>query len=137
MMTKRDCGYVEKLLPVLMGMGIVFGLILLSGQFMKVLQIRSDVNQISRAYLLKMESKGYLTREDAANLERSLEKDGKITEIDLAGSTILPAAYGEKIMLCIKGKIKMELQIAIPLFYEEWKEWTVPIEVRMFSTAKH
>ena len=57
-MRRKDAGFVEKMLPVLLSTGMVFGLILLSGRFTEVIRTREEMNQIARAYLLEMETGG-------------------------------------------------------------------------------
>ena len=48
----KDQGIAEKLLPVLISTGMVFGLILLSGRFSEMIRNREKINLIDRAYLL-------------------------------------------------------------------------------------
>lgn len=136
-MNKKDSGFAEKLLPVLLSTGIVFGLILLSGQLMDVLRTREAINQTARAYLLEMETIGYLPDSSARVLEKSLEEDCGLAEVSFAGTTILPASYGDKIQIVIEGSLKPDLQVAIPFLYKESVEWTIPIRICLISTAKH
>ncbi len=136
-MSKKDQGFVEKLLPVLISTGMVFGLILLSGQLMEVLRAREAMNQTARAYLLEMETNGYLSGEASAILQNKLNEECGLTDINLSGTTILPVDYGERIQLVIEGNIKQNLQVQIPFLYNGVKEWTVPIRIHMISTAKH
>lgn len=136
-MKKKDSGFAEKLLPVLLSTGMVFGLVLFSGQLMEVLRTREAVNQIARAYLLEMETKGYLTSRDAVQLEYSLEKECGLAEIDFSGSTCTQTEYGGEIRLVIHGILRTKLQVNIPFFYEKSRDWNVPVEVKLFSTAKH
>ena len=136
-MRNKDSGFVQKLLPVLLSTGMVFGLILFSGQLMEALRTREEANQIARAYLLQMETEGYLTDAAAKELARSLEEACGLTEIDLSGSSRLKAAYGEMIQLVIRGKMEVDLQARFPFFYVKDTRWTIPVEVNLYSTAKH
>ena len=52
-MKKKDSAFAEKLLPVLLSTGMVFGLVLLSGQFMEILRAREQMSQTARAYMLE------------------------------------------------------------------------------------
>lgn len=135
-MKKKDAGFAEKLLPVLLSTGMVFGLIWLSGQFMEVYRAREQVNQIARAYLLEMETSGYLGSNDANSLIEELERVG-VEEISLAGTTNSPIGYGEDIQLSIKGNLCTTLKAAIPFLYDVSKEWKIPIKINVYSTAKH
>lgn len=136
-MRKKDSGFAEKLLPVLLSTGMVFGLVLLSGQFMEVIRLREAMNQTARAYLLEMETVGYLQEFRAVSLQNELKEECRLEDISLTGTTVLPVSYGEGIELVIEGNMKTNLKAAIPLIYEKDIEWTVPIKIHMFSTAKH
>ena len=128
MMKKKDAGFVEKLLPILLSVGIVFGLILLSGALTKVLRVRSEINQTARAYLLEMETKGFLSNDRLIALEGTLKKYG-MSDIHFEGTTCSKVDYGKQIQLCIKGKLSLQLVIAIPFFYEESRVWNIPITI--------
>ena len=79
-MKRKDQGFVEKLLPVLLSTGMVFGLVLLSGRFSEMLRNRERINQIARAYLLEMETLGYLPNDQKFQLQEMLEACG-LTDI--------------------------------------------------------
>ena len=68
-------------------------------QNVQLLQAKENVGQLARAYLLKMETVGYLEPAEQAHLTAGL------TEIDYEGSTLEPAGYGERIILQIHGKL--------------------------------
>lgn len=135
-MKKRDSGFVEKLLPVLLSTGMVFGLVFISGQFMEVLRIREQMNQTARAYMLEMETMGYLESAGIASLKKALEQEG-LADIDLAGTTTSPTGYGGRIQLIIKGNLKVDLDVTVPFLYEASKDWVIPIKMSLYSTAKH
>lgn len=73
-------------------------------QNVQLLQAKENVGQLARAYLLKMETVGYLEPAEQAHLTAELETAG-LTEIDYEGSTLEPAGYGERIILQIHGKL--------------------------------
>lgn len=81
---------------------------------------RSQIGQIARKYILQMETTGELTDADRAMLTQELTQVG-VTELDLDGTTVGRAAYGDTIVLVIRGKIEGEYE------FEEKK----------VSTAKH
>lgn len=135
-MRKKDSGFAEKLLPVLLSTGMVFGLVLISGQLMEVLRIREQLNQTARAYLLEMETMGHLENTRMTALRNTLEQEG-LTDINFSGTTIMPVDYGDNIQLVIEGNLKVDLKMSVPLLYEESKDWTIPIKISLYSTAKH
>lgn len=135
-MKRKDSGFAEKLLPVLLSTGMVFGLILLSGRFTEVLRTREDMNQIARAYLLEMETLGYLPNDRVIQLQDKLEECG-LSDISFTGTTLAAVDYGESIQLSVSGNLKVNLWVAIPFLYREQEMWNIPVNVRMVSTAKH
>ena len=135
-MKKKDSAFAEKLLPVLLSTGMVFGFILLSGQFMEVLRTREQINQIARAYMLEMETSGYLSNSGMNSLKIALEQEG-LTDVKLEGTTTLPVGYGERVQLIVEGNMVVDLEVAIPFLYGEEREWAIPISMKLYSTAKH
>ena len=132
----RDHGFIERLLPVLLSTGMVFGLVLLSGRFSEMIRNREDMNQITRAYLLEMETLGYLPNEQKSRLQAQLEECG-LVNIDFSGTTLSAVGYGETIRLVVSVTLKTNLVVAIPFLYESNEKWEIPIKLRMISTAKH
>lgn len=135
-MRKKDAGFAEKLLPVLLSTGMVFGLVLLSGRFMEVFRTREQLNQIARAYMLEMETTGCLKSAGMDALRADLEQEG-LTNVNLVGTTTSPAGYGERIELVIEGDLSVDLHVAIPFLYETVQNWDIPIKINLYSTAKH
>lgn len=106
--------------------------------FTRVFDIKEDVKQASREYMLKMETVGYLTPEDRASLTAKLQSLG-VTGIDLAGTTSgAPAGYGNRIVLVIKCKIPGDvLDINGSIFNAVFRDTSFPMTVTRESTAKY
>lgn len=68
----------------------------------RLIQQKSEVDQLARSYILRMETKGGLLPEDRETLLRELAECG-VEEVDLSGTTIGEAGYGTRIMLRIQG----------------------------------
>ncbi len=132
----KDQGFAEKLLPVLISTGIVFGMIMLSGRFSEIIRNRERINQIARAYLLEMETLGYLPNNEKLQLQNSLEDCG-LSNISFSGTTLSAAEYGDMIRLVVSGTMKFDLNVVIPFLYKDHVTWDIPINLRMVSTAKH
>ena len=81
---------------------------------------KTQVSQIARKYILRMETVGMLTEADQNALSSELRAVG-VTEMRFDGTTVFQVGYGEPIILQIQGKL------------ENGYEFT---EKRM-STAKH
>lgn len=71
---------------------------------MQLLQQKSEVRQLARHFLLRMETTGGLLEEDRQELERELAGLG-VTEVDLSGTSLGLSGYGAKIVLQIQGKL--------------------------------
>lgn len=63
-----------------------------------------EISQISRKYILRMETKGYLDEGDKSALLLELASVG-MQEIELGDSTLSPVGYGENICLSVKGTV--------------------------------
>lgn len=135
-MKQKDQGFVEKLLPVLLSVGMAFGLLVLSARFTEMIRVRESINQIARAYLLEMETVGYLPQQKTTQLTQKLQQYG-MYDVDISGTTFQKVDYGELIELCICGTLKTNLRIQIPFLYQEERAWDIPIDICMVSTAKH
>lgn len=106
--------------------------------FSKVFDIKEDVKQVSREYMLRMETVGYLTPEDTVSLTNRLQALG-VTNIDLTGSTTgAPAGYGNRIVLVITCTIPGDnLEIGGDIFSAAFQDTSYPMKVVRESTAKY
>lgn len=86
----------------------------------RIVYQRAQIGQIAREYILQMETAGALTEAARAALTQELAHMG-VTELRLEGTTVEKAAYGETIVLVLRGKI----------------EGTYEFEEKKVSTAKH
>lgn len=96
-----------------------------------------EIGQISRKYILKMETEGYLKEPDKASLLKEL-KDVGMSGIDLSGTTLQPVTYGEAIYLKIQGNIAGKV---IGASDEMWRSGfgsaVFRVEEKKMSTAKN
>lgn len=65
---------------------------------------KTEVGQLARNFVLRMETVGYLTEADEALLRKELEEQG-IQDVSLEGTTRIPVGYGAQIRLKITGKV--------------------------------
>ena len=68
----------------------------------RVVNVKSAVSQISRRYILRMETVGYLTSEDRNSLLEELSYAG-LEDISLGNTDISEVGYGNTISLEISG----------------------------------
>ncbi len=69
-----------------------------------LMRVREDVSQVSRKYTLIAETEGYLSPENIRKLTDELTMLG-LTNIDLGGTSVTEAGYGNIVMVMIKGKV--------------------------------
>lgn len=103
-----------------------------SGLMMKKLEI----SQISRNYILKMETEGYLSQENKNSLLQELQNIG-VLEPELTGTTLQPVAYGDTILLKIKGKVVTRTIKEEDLWNGGFESRQVTMEEIRMSTAKN
>jgi len=77
----------------------------------RLVRQQSEVTQIARKYILRMETEGGLSGEDRTSLTNELGELG-MTEINLSGTTFDSASYGDMIVLQIQGKLEGKYDIA-------------------------
>lgn len=75
----------------------------------ELVQQKTQVGQLARKYILKMETEGYLTADEQIRLTCELGEMG-ITDVNLDNTTVQPGGYGQEIVLNIHGKLKGEYE---------------------------
>ncbi len=98
---------------------------------------KGQISQISRCYILKMETVGCLTEADKNRMLEELQAIG-LQGIDLTGSTAAPVGYGDNVILRIRGKLRGRIWgEEHDLFRSVFTAREVPVEEMRMSTAKH
>lgn len=122
------------ILITVLGMSVlVMAYVECTGLLMKKL----EVGQLSRKYILKMETEGYLTASNKASLLAELQEMG-MKGIDLTGTTLQPVTYGDSVYLKIRGKINGRVVGALDEIWEDGfvlKQFN--LEESRMSTAKN
>lgn len=135
---KKRKGNVVDILPSIIMVLAVMILITVFFNLYQVLSLNEEVKQLSRKYMLNMETVGYL---DAANRTKLIQELSalNVTDIDLSGSTLTDAGYGNTITLNISCRLPLEhLNMAgsdmLAYFFEDS---SIPVSSRRMSTAKN
>lgn len=76
----------------------------------QTISTKAAVGQLARAYLLKMETVGFLEAPEKVRLTAELEALG-VSQIDFEGSTLEPVGYGNRIVLQIQGRLDEQYEI--------------------------
>ncbi len=102
-----------------------------------LLMKKLEISQISRKYILKMETEGCLTETAEKELMQELQSAG-MYHIELSGTTLQPVSYGDAVYLRIKGTIRGRL---LENGNEMWKNGFAAgffkVEEKKMSTAKN
>ncbi len=96
-----------------------------------------ELGQVSRNYILQMETKGYLDEAGRQHLLNDLQLLG-VQNIDISGTTLQPVGYGENITLHIKGTIGgRTIGDGERIWNEGFYRTTYAVEETRMSTAKY
>ena len=98
----------------------------------QILSLNEDVKQIARKYMLTMETMGYLDPANQTTLVQELS-DLQVTDIDLTGSTMSDAEYGNAVYLPME-QLNMDGYDMLQFVFQDK---SIPIRVRRMSTAKN
>ena len=125
-----------RFVPILITIILAGIIVVMYIQYVGIFNTKDEVDMISRRYIIKMETTGYLTPADADNLVTELESLG-IYDIDLTGTTLTPVSYGHQVDLVIKGKINFTiLGINGDMFDTEDMNEIFYINIDLASTAQ-
>ena len=107
MLLRKDKGILDQFLPTIVV--IVLLAVLWTGSMISASNIdrSSDIQQVARVYLLRMETDGYLTEENRGLLVAELE-NLDMEQIDLTGTNFTDVGYGNQIRLVIRGVVNLK-----------------------------
>ena len=107
MLKRKDKGILDQFLPAIVV--IVLLAVLWTGSMISASNIdrSSDIHQVARTYLLRMESDGCLTEENRNLLLAELEALD-MEQIDLTGTSFTNVGYGNRIRLVIRGVVNLK-----------------------------
>lgn len=107
MLRRKDKGILDQFLPAIVV--IVLLAVLWTGSMISASNIdrSSDIQQVARTYLLKMETDGCLTEENKELLVAELERLD-MEQIDLTGTNFTNVGYGNQIRLVIRGVVNLK-----------------------------
>ncbi|MCM1191536.1 MAG: hypothetical protein NC123_09285 [Butyrivibrio sp.] len=102
---KKEKGSIGDLLAACICMVLMTLLLVSYMDSVRLVDEKTEINQIARKYILRMETVGMLTESDRRLIERELEAAGA-SEVSLEGTTFERVGYGEEIVLKIRGKLR-------------------------------
>lgn len=135
-MRKRD-GAIKELVLFFI---TTFGVIVIIMKFLEiaaVIEKNADIQHLARGYLLEMETEGCMTASMCTRLTQQLSDMGA-TDIDMSGTTLSEAGYGNWIYLkvtCVIPFEQMNLDAGYMNVFLEEKEWAFYVDKA--TIAKH
>ncbi len=99
---RKNDGSVGDVMPMCIFVICIAFVMISFADCVRVINVKTSVSQISRQYILRMETYGYLTENDRGDMLRSLSESG-LENISLAGTDTSEVGYGNEIKLCITG----------------------------------
>lgn len=135
-MRKKSQGNVMNLVTI--GLSILAMTIVVTAylQCTELMLKKTEVSQVSRKYILKMETEGYLSQSNENALIQELRNLG-VQNIDLTGTTQSPVTYGDTIILSIRGNIRMNMVDVEEVWNGGNSTRTLKLEEKRMSTAKN
>ncbi len=135
-MKKKDSGQIGDY--IILGIGILLFTLLIVVFFTnaETVQKKIDINQLSRQYILRMETVGYLTADDRAELTTRLNDIG-VTEVSFSGTTLSQVGYGNDIVLEFTGNLHYREITLSSLFSPQASDGVISVHEKRFSTAKN
>ncbi len=135
-MKRKSSANVMNLVTIGMAILAITIVVMVYLQCTELMLLKLEVSQVSRKYILKMETEGYLTPHNQNELLLELKELG-LKNVELTGTTLLPVPYGDTIILRIKGNVQKNM-----LKQEEvWNGATdvklLELEEKRMSTAKN
>lgn len=101
---KREPGSVGDFMAACICMLMMSALLFSYMDSIRLIDRKTEINQIARKYILKMETVGMLTEPDRSALLEELSAAGA-SEVRLDGTTAHRVGYGSAIVLHISGKL--------------------------------
>ncbi len=108
--TEKNDGSVGDVMPMCIFVICIAFVMISFADCVRLINVKASVSQVSRQYILKMETYGYLTEGDRDNLIDSLAEAG-LTNISLAGTDMSEVGYGNEIKLYISGSTEEGYEI--------------------------
>lgn len=131
---KKKASIMENMIVMLLSMILLCAfLVIIFGAFSGISD-KWGMRQVAREYTLIMETEGYLTPSDQANLISELQGYG-LYDISLSGTTTREVDYGNRIYLCIRGKYNDNI-LAFAGGISKVTEHTSVITINRQTTAK-
>lgn len=133
---KKDKGNIMSIFPGVFTIVAVAMMLVFYIGWMGNVAKSDEVRQVGREYILAMETEGRMSSSMESAMRSELSAKG-LKNIDLSGTTTSDVGYGNEIFLNVKGDLEVDTYSTNGFFGLVRGSNTIPIEIRLTSTAKH
>lgn len=133
---KKDQGNLMSLFPPLLTIIALAVMLIFFSGWMANISARDNVYQLSRRYILQMETEGCLSGTLESRLRTDLA-DAGMSNVSLAGTTTSEVDYGNVIVLKITGDLTVNSYSTTGFLQLVRSDSTLPLEIELASTAKN
>lgn len=137
----KQKGAVDSFLYAIATIMIIFVFLIGILPCFNMLQVRTQINQIARKYLLKMEEKGCLSSNDKRGLEEEILAINGITSVELSADCTYPneVGYGDFVTLSFEAEYNYNnyRESGFSVFSPVMEKKTETIVYRKQTTSKH
>lgn len=135
-MLRKSKGSLLDFMTVCISVLAMMVVILVYFNLSELMMTKLEISQVTRRYILRMETKGYLDEGDKSALLSELAALG-MSEITLEGSTFSAVGYGETIRLRVKGSINGSVPDMGGGWLNGFTQQKFTVEEKRMSTAKN
>lgn len=135
-MKKKSPANVMNLVTIGMAILAITIVVMVYLQCTELMLLKLEVSQVSRKYILKMETEGYLTTQNQNELLLELKELG-LKNVELTGSTLMPVPYGDTIVLRIRGNVQKNMLSQEGVWNGATDVRVLSLEEKRMSTAKN
>ena len=133
---KKDKGNIMSIFPAVFTIVAVAMMLVFYIGWMGNVAKSDEVRQVGREYILAMETEGRMSSSMESAMRSELSSKG-LKNIDLSGTTTSDVGYGNEIFLNVKGDLEVDTYSTNGFFGLVRGSDTIPIEIRLTSTAKN
>ena len=133
---KKDKGNIMSIFPAIFTIVEVAMMLVFYIGWMGNVAKSDEVRQVGREYILAMETEGRMSSSMESAMRSELSSKG-LKNIDLSGTTTSDVGYGNEIFLNVKGDLEVDTYSTNGFLRLVRGSDTIPIEIRLTSTAKH
>lgn len=133
---KKDKGNLINLFPPILTIVALAVMLIFFTGWMANISARDNVYQLSRRYILRMETEGCLDSALESSLRADLT-DAGMSNISLTGTTTSEVDYGNVIILKISGDLDINSYSTTGFLKLVRNNTTLPLNIELASTAKN